>query len=185
MHGYTHTHTHTHTEKEHTHTNSKPCNHEISVTVVLYTKVIQLTLMSCHCSVEVSTGCTGAAGPFLSGGTYTGGLYTRVATLVCLGFAFLVFSVFLGKHSPTSASGTQTAQFVCRCIVISEAQWVVPVPDSFFLEITVVKYKSGEFVLCQNPRVSLSVFFSPVVCLLERYHVVTRIRLRLSALIHL
>ena len=127
----THTHTHTHTEKEHTHTNSKPCNHEISVTVVLYTKVIQLTLMSCHCSVEVSTGCTGAAGPFLSGGTYTGGLYSRVATLVCLGFAFLVFSVFLGKHSPTSSSGTQTAQFVCRCIVISEAQWVVPVPDTF------------------------------------------------------
>ena len=103
---YTHTNTHTHTEarthsnihthtvKEHTRTNSKSCNHEISVTVVLYTKVIQLALMSCHCSVEVSTGCTGAAGPFLLGGTYTGRLYSRVATLVCLDFAFLVFSVF-------------------------------------------------------------------------------------------
>ncbi len=99
-HTRTHTHTHTHTVKEHSHTNSKSCNHEISVTVVLYFKVIQLTLMSCHCSVEVSTGCTGAAGPFLSGGTYTGGLYTRVATLVCLGFAFLVFSVFFGQAFP-------------------------------------------------------------------------------------
>ena len=61
---------------------------------------------------------------------------------------------------------------------------MVPVTDSFFLEITVVKYKSGEFCCCcQNPQVS--VFFSPVVCLLKRYHVVTRMRLRLSALIHL
>ena len=145
--------------------------------------------MSCHCSVEVSTGCTGAAGPFLLGGTYTGRLYSRVATLVCLDFAFLVFSVivflcvFFGRHSPTSASGTQASQFVCRCNVIPEVQWVVPVTDSFFLEITVVKYKSGEFsCCCQNPQVS--VFFSPVVCLLERYHVVTRMSLRLSALIH-
>ena len=140
--------------------------------------------MSCHCSVEISTECTGAAGPFLLGGTYTGRLYSRVATPVCLDFAFLVFSVFWGEHSPTSASGTQTPQFVCRCIVIPEVRCLVPVPDSFSLEITVVKYKSGEFVFCQNPQVSLSVFFSPVVCLLERYHVVTRISLRLSALIH-
>ena len=135
--------------------------------------------------MEVSTGCTGAAGPFLLGGTYTGRLYSRVATLVCLDCAFLVFSVVWGKHSPTSASGTQTSQFVCRCIVFPEVQCVVPVPDSFFLEITVVKYRSGELVFCQNPQVSLSVFFSPVVCLLERYHVVTRMSLRLSALIHL
>ena len=143
--------------------------------------------MSCHCSVEVSTGCSGAAGPFLLGRTYTGRLYSRVATLVCLDFAFLVFSVFWGRHSPTSASGTQPSQFVCRCIVILKVQRVVPVPDSFFLEITVVKYKSGKFVVVffQNPQVSLSVFFSPVVCLLERYHVVTRMNLRLSALIHL
>ena len=141
--------------------------------------------MSCHCSVDVSTGCSGAAGPFLLGRTYTGRLYSRVATLVCLDFAFLVFSVFWGKHSPTSASRTQTSLFVCRCIVIPEVQWMVPVPDRFFLEITVVKYKSGEFVFCQNPQVSLSVFFSPVVCLLERYHVVTRMSWRLSALIHL
>ena len=140
-----HTHIHTHTVKEHTHTNSKSCNHEISVTVVLYTKVIQLTLTSCHCSVDVSTGCTGAAGPFLLGGTYTGRLYSGVATLVCLDFAFLVFSVFWGRHSPTSASGTQASQFVCRCIVIPDVQWVVPVRDNFFLEITVVKYKSGDF----------------------------------------
>ena len=148
--------------------------------------------MSCHCSVEVSTGCTGAAGPFLLGGLYTGRLYSRVATLVCLDFAFVVFSVvvlllllfgFFCRHSPTSASGTQASQFVCHCNVIPEVQWVVPVTDSFFLEITVVKYKSGELVFCQNPQVS--VFFSPVVCLLERYHVVTRMRLRLSALIHL
>ena len=60
---------------------------------------------------------------------------------------------------------------------------MVPATDSSFLEITVVKYKSGEFVFCQNSQVS--VFFSPVVCLLERYYVVTRMRLRLSALIHL
>ena len=148
--------------------------------------------MSCRCSVEVSTGCTGAAGPFLLGGTYTGRLYSRVATLVCLDFAFVVFSVvvlllllfgFFCRHSPTSASGIQASQFVCRCNVIPEVQWVVPVTDSFFLEITVVKYKSGEFsCCCQNPQVS--VFFSPVVCLLERYHV-TRMSLRLSALIHL
>ena len=123
------------------------------------------------------------AGPFLLGGTHTGRLYSRVATLVCLDFAFLVFSVFWGRHSPTFASGTQATQFVCRCHVIPEVQWVVPVTDSFFLEITVVKYKSGEFVFCQNPQVS--VFFSPVVCLLERYHVITRMSLRLSALIHL
>ena len=138
--------------------------------------------MSCHCWAEVSTGCAGAACPFLLGGTYTGRLYSRVATLVCLGCAFLIFSVFEGKHSQTSAPGTQASQFVCRCIVFPEVQCVVPVPDSFFLEITVVKYKSGELVFCQNPQVS--VFFSPVVCLLERYHVVTRMRLRLSALIH-
>ena len=102
--------------------------------------------MSCHCSVEVSTGCTGAAGPFLLGGAYTGRLYSGVAVLVCLDFAFLVFSVFEGKHSQTSAPGTQASQFVCRYNVIPEVQWVVPVTDSFFLEITVVKYKSGEFV---------------------------------------
>ena len=64
--------------------------------------------------MEVSTGCTGAAGPFLLGGTYTGRLYSRVATLVCLDFAFLVFSVIVfcfrfvfDRHSPTSASGIQ------------------------------------------------------------------------------
>ena len=97
--------------------------------------------MSCHCSVEVSTGCTGAAGPFLLGGLYTGRLYSRVATLVCLDFAFVVFSVvvlllllfgFFCRHSPTSASGIQASQFVCRCNVIPEVQWVVPVPGSFF-----------------------------------------------------
>ena len=139
--------------------------------------------MCCHCSAEVSTGCTGAAGPFLFGGTYTGRLYSGGATLVCLDFAFLVFSVVWGKHSPTSASGTQAPQFVCRCIIITEVQWVVPVTDSFFLEITVVKFKSGEFAFCQNPMVS--VFFSPVVCLLEQYHAVTRMSLRLNTLIHL
>ena len=99
-HAQSHTHIHTHAVKEHTHINSKSCNHEISVTVVLYTEVIQLTLMSCHCSVEVSTECTGAAGPFLLGGTYTGRLYSRVATLVCLDFAFLVFSFFWGQAFP-------------------------------------------------------------------------------------
>ena len=108
--------------------------------------------MSCHCSVDVSTGCTGAAGPFLLGGTYTGRLYSGVATLVCLDFAFLVFSVVWGKHSPTSASGTQALQFLCRFIIISEVQWVVPVPDSFFREIIVVKYKSGEFVFVKTLR---------------------------------
>ena len=124
--------------------------------------------MSCHCSVEVSTGCTGAAGPFLLGGTYTGRLYSRVATLVCLDFAFLVFSVFWGKHSPTSASRTQTSLFVCRCIVIPEVQWMVPVPDRFFLEITVVKYKSGKFVVffSKPSGVTVSVFLSS--CLFAR-----------------
>ena len=141
--------------------------------------------MSCHCSVEVSTGCTGAAGPFLLGGTYTGRLYSRVATLVCLDFAFLVFSVVWSKYSPMSASGTQALQFVCRCIIIQEVQCFLFV--LFFVvvcvcEITVVKFKSSEFVFCQNPQAP--VFFSPVVCLLEQYHVVTRMSLRLSALIH-
>ena len=139
--------------------------------------------MSCHWSVEISTGCTGAAGPFLSGVTDTGRLYSRIATLVCLDFAFLVFSVFWGRHSPTSASGTQASEIVCLCNVIPEVQLVVPVPDSFFLEITVVKVKSGEFVFGQTPKVS--VFYSSVVCLPKRYHVVTRMSLRLSALIHL
>ena len=140
--------------------------------------------MTCHCSVEVSTGCAGAAGPFFLGGTYTGRLHSGAASLVCLDFAFLVCSVVWSKHSPMSASGTQASQFVCRCIVIPEVQWVVPVPGSFFhLEITVVKYKSGEFLfVCQNPHVS--VFFFPVVCLLEQIHLVTRMSLRLSALIH-
>ena len=148
---HTHTHTHTHAVKEHTQTNSKSCNHEISVTVVLSTKVIQPTLMSCHRSVEVATGCIGAARPFLLGGTYTGRLYSGVATLFCLNFAFCVFSVVRGKHFPTSASGTQASQFVSRCIVIPDVQWVAPVRDNFFLEITVVKYKIGEFLfVCEN-----------------------------------
>ena len=115
--------------------------------------------MSCHCSVDVSTGCTGAAGPFLLGGTYTGRLYSGVATLVCLDFAFLVFSVFLGRHFPTSASGTQASEFVCRCNVIPEVQWVVTATDSSFLEITVVKYKSGEFAFLSKPS-GVSVFLS-------------------------
>ena len=121
--------------------------------------------MSCHCSVEVSTGCTGAAGPFLLGGTYTGRLYSRVATLVCLDFAFLVFSVivfcfvflFLAGIPQHLLQEHKHYSFVCRCNVIPEVQWVVPVPDSFFLEITVVKVKSGEFVFWSNPS-GVSVF---------------------------
>ena len=110
--------------------------------------------------MEVSTGCTGAAGPFLlvqcteTSTLYTSRLYSRVATLVCLDFAFLVFSVVWRKHSPTSTSGTQASWFVCRCIIIPEVQWVVPVSDSFFpLEISVVKYKrGGEFVFVKTLR---------------------------------
>ena len=102
--------------------------------------------------MEVSTGCIGAAGSFLLGGTYTGRLYSGVATLFCLNFAFCVFSVVRGKHFPTSASGTQASQFVCRCNVIPEVQWVVRVTDSVFLEIIVVKYKSGKFFLVKTLR---------------------------------
>ena len=53
--------------------------------------------MSCHCSVEVSTGCTGAPGSFLLGGIHTGRLYSGVATLVYLGFAFLVHARTLNR----------------------------------------------------------------------------------------
>ena len=78
---------------------------------------------------------------------------------------FLSSQVFGGRHSPTSASGTQASQFVCRCNVIPEVQWVVPVTDSFFLEITVVKYKSGEFVFLSKPT-GVNVFLSS--CLFAR-----------------